>query len=187
MSKLPSQEELLELLIYDPDSGELTWKTRDRKWFEIPSIKNPKRAQAVWNAKFAGKPALSTPGDDDRRQGYLLRKMLKAHRVIWKMVYGVEPDTIDHIDGDASNNRLVNLRDVSQSDNMKNVCLRSDNKTGFHGVHFDKERGLFMAYITADGKRKQLGRYKTVEEAAAIRAEAENGLGFHENHGRAAA
>lgn len=178
MRPLPTKEHLHELLAYDAETGELTWRNRKRHWFLTD------RSHAVWNGKFAGKPALNTPKECGHLQGYLLSVMRKSHRVIWKMAYGTEPDCIDHIDGDPSNNRLANLREVTQSGNMKNQKLRIDNGTGTPGIHFDKNRGLYMAYVNSEGKRKYLGRYATLERARAVREGANRDYEFHENHGR---
>jgi hypothetical protein len=47
--------------------------------------------------------------------------LFMAHRLIWFVTYGKFPDNqIDHIDGDKSNNRIENLRDVSQKVNSQN-------------------------------------------------------------------
>lgn len=177
MRNLPDQDTLKELLNYDPDTGQLTWKARSERWF------SSKRAAAIWNTRFPGKPALSTVGNDGRRQGYLLWQMTKAHRVIWKMVHGTEPQIIDHIDGDPGNNRLANLRNVSHAVNMRNARIRPDNKSGVPGVHFDKSRQRYLAYVDIDGKRKNIGRFKTFEEAVEARRAAAKDF-FHENHGR---
>jgi len=59
-------------------------------------------------------------------QGYITigikGKFYKAHRIIWRMhhPHGKMPRTLDHIDGDKSNNRLNNLRVVTHSENMRN-------------------------------------------------------------------
>ena len=43
----------------------------------------------------------------------------QAHRLIWKMVHGVDPkEQIDHVDMDPGNNRLSNLREATQAQNL---------------------------------------------------------------------
>ncbi len=77
--------------------------------------------------------------------------------------------------GNRSNNRLSNLRDVSQAMNIQNERKpRSNNKSGFLGVKAN--RGLWKAEISIDGKTKFLGRFKTPEEAHQVYVEAKRKL-----------
>ena len=115
-------------------------------------------------------------------------KLLKAHRIIWEVCNGPIPDgmNIDHINGIRSDNRIENLRVVLHSENMKNVRLRSVNRSGLHGVLVDKY-GKYQANIGNCGKLKYLGYFADFFEACCARKSAEKELNFHENHGRAAA
>lgn len=107
----------------------------------------------------------------------------RAHRVIWLVTYGEWPDgQIDHINGVKDDNRIENLRTVSVTGNQQNQHVRVDNTSGVTGVIFD--RGYWTAKIRANGKRLHLGRFKTLEAAAAARKAAELLYGFHPNHGR---
>ncbi len=91
-----------------------------------------------------------------------------AHRVVWFLHYGEWPEEcIDHINGVRSDNRVENLRSVSKRVNIKNSKIRSDNSTGVTGVSFDKSRGRYTASLRVNGVDLRLGRFKTIEEAAA--------------------
>lgn len=103
----------------------------------------------------------------------------RAHRVIWKLVTGDDPLTIDHVNGDKSDNRLVNLRSVPQSENNKNKPTFSNNKTGHTGIT-KTPYGKWKVQI-GNG---YVGCYGTLEEAMDARADAEEELGYHQNHGR---
>ena len=56
-------------------------------------------------------------------------------RIIWKIIKGKDPDqVIDHIDGNPANNRISNLRDVTQRENSLNrrdFKLRNTNDRSF--------------------------------------------------------
>lgn len=67
--------------------------------------------------------------------------------------------TIDHIDRNKLNNRIENLRDVTQSVNNSN--------TG-KGYHWCKRERKFLVYYREDGKRRYYGRFSCEEEASNI-------------------
>ena len=97
-------------------------------------------------------------------------KDILIHRVIMKPEKGVE---IDHIDGNRLNNQKSNLRFATSSQNKINRGPRKDNKSGFKGVSWHRQRNLWTARVMIDGKYKHLGLFKTPEEAAeAYNAEA---------------
>lgn len=177
---IPAPATLRLLLVYDADTGALTWRTRAAELF--PAGKHSaERQAAAWNARMAGRPALAA----DRR-GYLVGSIFNrryaAHRVCWAIFYGAWPEgQIDHIDGNPSNNRISNLRSVDNATNGKNQRIGKNNSTGVNGVLFD--RGKFVARIKVNGVSKHLGRFSTLDDAAAARARANIEFGFHPNHG----
>lgn len=71
---------------------------------------------------------------------------------------------IDHRDRDGLNNTRANLRPATQSQNIGNSKLRSDNTSGFKGVSRAKNR--WTAAITCAGLQRRLGYFDTAEEAA---------------------
>jgi hypothetical protein len=118
-------------------------------------------------------------GTDDGR-GYLKasvdNKLYYLHRLAWLYVHGVLPEYTDHIDGNKSNNRISNLRNVSNSANLHNRGAPKNSSTGVKGVCFF--RGKYHAYKTINLKRHHLGVFSTEEEAAACvrRFEISHGL-----------
>lgn len=52
-----TQEIVRELLNYDPQTGALTWRKRDIKWFQSGNVSAEHLCKS-WNAKYAGKEAL---------------------------------------------------------------------------------------------------------------------------------
>ena len=89
--------------------------------------------------------------------GMINSKPYKAHRVIWKMVYGSDPHYIDHINGDRTDNRISNLRSVTKAQNNRNKRLRSDNKSGVTGVHWYNPRNKWRVDVRYNGKTKHIG------------------------------
>lgn len=183
--ELPSQELLLRRLSYNGDTGELTWKPRTPEEFKVGRY-SQERACKIWNTRYAGKSALNTENGHGYKVGAIDGEMYMAHRIIWKMVYGTEPECIDHENGNRSDNSHSNLRSVGYLENNRNQALKTTNKSGCAGVHYDKRQKRWVARIRKPGKRMNLGAFERIEDAIAARKEAEKRIGFHPNHGRAA-
>lgn len=89
----------------------------------------------------------------------------QAHRLAWLYFYGEWPETdLDHINGDRSDNRIVNLRLATRSQNLMNMRTR---RRGLKGVYFDKRQQRWCARIHIEYKTIWLGSHKTEEEAHA--------------------
>lgn len=107
------------------------------------------------------------------RDGYkyldVCGKVRAFHRAMWEHVNGPIPDSleIDHIDGDRLNNKIVNLRLVTRSQNMQNQHRpRSNNVTsGIKGVHWDKSRGKWRVHIGVGKRGFFIGRFDCLEAA----------------------
>lgn len=167
------------ILDYDPETGVMVWRERPLEMFSRDSD------HMVWNKRFAGKQAGGIGA-----YGYWII-MIKprprmAHRLAWAHHYGEWPSKfIDHINGDRTDNRIANLRDVSPVENGRNAHRSLANKSGVTGVFWREDISRWSAYITDNRKRTYLGTFKTFEDAVVVRKAAEQKIGFHENHGRA--
>lgn len=100
--------------------------------------------------------------------GYLVvgidGKMHKAHRLVWLYAHGEWPSGfIDHINHNPSDNRICNLRIVSNEQNQQHQSkAHSDNKTsGMLDVCFHKRHGKFMASISIKKKVKFIWYFET--------------------------
>lgn len=133
--------ELLSLLDYQPESGVFTWK----------------KSGAV-----AGSPTA-----DGYVKIKVRQRMYRAHRLAWFYVHGAWPSQlIDHINGDRADNRIANLRDVSNSVNRQNAkTANADSKTGVLGVTYRPSKAKYQAQIAVNGKNRYLGMFDTEQEA----------------------
>ena len=97
------------------------------------------------------------------------------HRLIMGLQQNDELE-VDHIrgEGTTNDNRRINLRIVTHSENQMNRKTQSNNTSGVTGVWYNKSRMRWVAEIQAYGKKYRLGYYKTLDEASAVRREAEN-------------
>jgi hypothetical protein len=146
-----TQAILKEYFRYDPDSGNMFW------------IKPPGPQQPQRTGTIAG--TITGKGD-----GYVQirfdNKFYPAHRMIWMYLYGEFPKhMIDHINSIKYDNRLVNLREATCSQNFMNKGKSPNNTSGFKGVSRHTPSGMWQAQCKANRKHYHLGFFKTKEEA----------------------
>jgi len=152
------------LLDYCPDTGVFIWKHRT----------GDEHGDRVFNRRFAGKRA----GCLDGRSHYRYIRMrgwgiYSEHRLAWLIERGEWPrEEIDHADGNAANNRIANLREASRGENGSNRGVQKNSRSGRKGVYWCPDRGLWAAEIRVAGTRKHLGRFPTMDQAAAAYATA---------------
>lgn len=150
-----TQALLHELFKYDTINGGLYWRGWAGRWESVRGAR-----QRFGSVGIRGYRAGSIRG-----HGY------KEHRLVWLYVYGAWPaDVIDHINGDKTDNRIANLRDVPQvvnTQNRKGAGVRS--KTGVLGVTQYKP-GRYGAYASLGAGLIWLGGgHETAGEAEAVR------------------
>lgn len=94
-------------------------------------------------------------------------KHYKVHRIIWMYVHGRWPnEMIDHINGIKTDNRLINLQEVTTKENAENRSV-TWAKSGYRGV-VPAPNGRWKAQIGHNKKTIYLGTYDTKEEAHEI-------------------
>jgi hypothetical protein len=134
-------ERLRELLDYDQHSGVFTWKVRTTTRRGVGDV--------------AG--SLTKPGYISIRVD---KTRYQAHRLAWLYVHGRWPvEEIDHVNGDRSDNRIVNLREADRAQNARNVV-------GARGYSISPS-GTFLAQLSLNGRTIYLGAFKTADEARA--------------------
>lgn len=104
-------------------------------------------------------------------------RLYLAHRLAWFYVHGVWPSQqIDHINRCRTDNRLVNLREATSSENCQNRPLQRNSTSGHTGVTWNATLLKWHARISLGGKRRHIGWYHTKEEAIKARKAAEASL-----------
>lgn len=159
---------LRNVLDYSPDSGLFRWKV------------GRGRARA---GDIAGCVA-------EVRNGYrwvqirIFGKLYPAHRLAWLWVHGEEPkDFIDHVNQDAVDNRLSNLRAVPHEVNCLNQSMRQSNTSGVCGVYWEERTQKWRAEVKFEGKKYRLGRFSLLADAESEVVAKRSELGFSSIHG----
>lgn len=96
-----------------------------------------------------------------------LRKIKGQQVLLHKLIIDC-PDgmMIDHINGNKLDNRRVNLRICTATQNQMNRKVRKSSSSGYKGVIIDRSRNRWQARIVVNGVDNFLGRFETAEDAA---------------------
>lgn len=145
-----SASRLRELLRYDQETGSIVWR--------MPQSNRVKTGGLAGCKTRLGYLRVGIDGRD-----------YQVHRVAWALHHGRWPDgVIDHIDGNSTNNRLANLRDVSIALNMQNRRTATrGSSSGSLGASWHKASRSWHARIKTGGKTTSLGYFGSPEEAHA--------------------
>ena len=157
-----------QLFDYNPLTGELTHRHRG-----IHLFGGNVGLQTWWNKNYAGTKAGRRLPSGYSGVAVLGRRRVYKQTLIWEMVYGEPPaGTVDHVDRDPENDRLVNLRLSTPRQNSVNTLGRRRNTSGYVGVR--RRRGKWCAELGTgiSGDKHYLGDFDTVEEAARVRDKA---------------
>lgn len=98
-----------------------------------------------------------------------IKKRILMHRQIMNAKAGQD---VDHINHDGLDNRRINIRLCTTSQNMQNSKLYKNNSTGLKGVRFHKRMKKYQASIRINGKAKHLGTFENPIDAAKVYNEA---------------
>lgn len=157
---VPSVEELVKFIRYDPDTGKLFWRVREASSFSLP--RHWKRHCTM----FANKEGFTHSNKDGYKTTCMFGGVFFAHRVAWAIYYGEWPEfEVDHINCDRSDNRISNLREASRMENSKNRRLDATSTSGLKGASWRKDAGRWIAQISINGKKTFLGYHATAESA----------------------
>lgn len=159
MSKRISHSELLNLVIYDPETGHFTSRIGCGRW---PAGRRMGRVRL-----------------DGYLQIWLNGKHYYSHRLAWLYITGYWPKhQIDHRDCVRANNVWSNLRESSQTQNLANMRKWHKGTSPLKGVHWDATRNCWKSQIKINGINIFLGRFADPLEAhSAYIAAARDGYG----------
>lgn len=90
------------------------------------------------------------------------KKFIMVHHIVLLRIKGYE---VDHINGNKLDNRKINLRYATRSQNMLNQKLNKRNKTGFKGV-FRTPYNTYRAATRYKNKTVYFGTFDSALEAA---------------------
>lgn len=91
-----------------------------------------------------------------------------GHRAVWFLFNDSIPNgtSLDHKNGNQSDNRISNLRIATFGQNASNTKKRKSNKSGYTGVTFHKCTGKWRAAMNLKGKSKHIGLFSDKKDAA---------------------
>ena len=144
-----TQERLIELLRYDPETGIFTWRSA--------------------TGRFAGKQAgyavksLNTSYVNISVDG----RKYRANTLAWLYMNGEIFRPTDHKDGDGLNNRILNIRKATHQQNCFNQRMKRTSRNGLKGIARYRDGVKWMARIRINGKQTYLGIFRTKEDAHA--------------------
>ena len=140
---LPSLDKVKQLLDYNPETGEFTWKM----------TRGPKPVGSQAGQRWVDYIRIKIDG-----------KSYQAHRLAWLILTGKDPGNtiVDHKDLNKQNNRANNLRLRTISQNSAST-MRGEPK-----CYQKTKSGKYQAVYTLDRKRVTLGTYNTAEEASKV-------------------
>lgn len=148
-----TQERLMELLSYDPESGKFSWRN-DRRNGNVTTVM---AGQEAGTAQGNGYRVISVDG-----------KNYPAHRLAWLYMTGsLPPNDIDHVNCVRDDNRFCNLRSATRQQNASNRKINRNSSSGFKGVRLQKRTGRWEARIRVGYRYEHLGTFETPEDAHA--------------------
>lgn len=144
-----TQARLRELLEYSPETGVFKWRVNRQGHCKAADVAGARRHDGYIRITV-----------DQHR--------VWAHRLVWLYVNGTWPlQQIDHINGNPSDNRLANLRDVSPQTNMQNERQARRRKNGgtLLGAHWCMTWKRWKSSIITSGKLMHVGWFDTEQQA----------------------
>lgn len=143
-----NEENIRQILHYDPESGFFIWKAPKMKFYQ---------------GKRAGCVAVN-----GYRKIRLFGVLYSEHRLAFLYMTGEwPPHEVDHVNRVKDDNRWVNLRKATNSQNQANKGKQKNNSSGHKGVSWCARSKKWIVQIKIQGKSRYLGLFSNISEAAA--------------------
>lgn len=142
---------LRELLRYEPDTGDWYWRVRINSKVDV--------GDAAGTISVHGYRIITLGGTKYR-----------ASRLAFLYMTGSWPvNEVDHENRCKLDDRWINLRDVTGSENQINRDLQSNNTSGFRGVHWHTRDCKWIVQVKKENQNFFVGQYDSLEEAVVAR------------------
>lgn len=122
-----------------------------------PSGLSWKKHKRYVPGSIAGAPSCTSLNSGGYYYGMLNGHNYFAHRVVYYLKHGTQPECVDHLDGIRTNNSPENLREATHSINQHNRVSR--------GYSWDKKASKWRARIELNGRTKFLGLFTEEQDA----------------------
>ena len=95
---------------------------------------------------------------------------LRLNRLVFYYAYGYLPKIVDHIDRNSLNNRLENLRELTNGENTRNAekhrtSINGTPSSKYKGVSWSKRHKKWSAYVRINNRKKHLGYFLNEDDA----------------------
>jgi len=151
-------EKAKEVISYNPETGLFTWN--------ISTTNSLKSGDLAGTNMSNGYRVITITIDG------VYKKPL-CHRLAWYFINNELPINVDHINGIRDDNRIINLRACTPSQNNMNRKVAGCNSSGKTGVSKNSNTGKWEAYIKINRKRKHLGHFVNKQDAINARIKGE--------------
>ncbi len=146
-----TQEKLKSILEYDSNTGIFIWLNANSNRVKNGSIAGTLMNKGYIHIKIQGKKYL-------------------AHRLAWLYVYGIWPlKFVDHKNNIRSDNRIDNLREATNSQNICNRTKQKNSTSGYKGIYWNKRDKIWIVQIKKNNIIHRCGYFKNLEDAIIVR------------------
>jgi len=124
---------------------------------------NVQTGHLTWHARYTNGRRAGTPMSNGYRTVIIGFSPYLEHRIVFYLANGYLPRIIDHINGNRSDNRPINLREANERTNSFNTKRIASGR--LTGTTHDKSKSKWRSFIKLNKKQTYLGTFNTEQEA----------------------